>query len=148
MALQSWRQRVDDRVHEQPGEQRREQVEMKHERQAYGHEDVAGSGQVRGRYRGAWKQHGADYRVPVRILSRLALLSLALSSAAAGQDSIVVTATRSGQLVRDQPLRVEVVPDAEIEENLTVAPGTDSTSSRACACKRRRRVSVAGGPRN
>ena len=38
-------------------------------------------------------------------------------------DSIVVTATRSGQLVRDQPIRVEVVPDAEIEENLTVAPG-------------------------
>ncbi len=41
----------------------------------------------------------------------------------AGIDSIIVTATRSGQLVRDQPLRVEVVPDAEIEENLTVAPG-------------------------
>jgi iron complex outermembrane receptor protein len=38
-------------------------------------------------------------------------------------DSIVVTAARSGQLVRDQPVRVEVVPDAEIEENLTVAPG-------------------------
>ena len=49
--------------------------------------------------------------------------------AAEGEDeeadvqSVVVTATRSGQLVRDQPLRVEVVPDAEIEENLTVAPG-------------------------
>jgi outer membrane receptor for ferrienterochelin and colicins len=38
-------------------------------------------------------------------------------------DAIVVTAARSGQLVRDQPVRVEVVPDAEIEENLTVAPG-------------------------
>lgn len=40
-----------------------------------------------------------------------------------GIESIVVTAVRSGQLVRDQPIRVEVVPDAEIEENLTVAPG-------------------------
>ncbi len=28
-----------------------------------------------------------------------------------------------GQLVRDQPLRVEVVPDEEIRESLTVAPG-------------------------
>ena len=38
-------------------------------------------------------------------------------------DAIVVTATRSDQLVRDQPLRVEVVPDEEIRESLTVAPG-------------------------
>jgi outer membrane receptor for ferrienterochelin and colicins len=37
--------------------------------------------------------------------------------------TVVVSAARSGQLVRDQPVRVEVVPDAEIEENLTVAPG-------------------------
>jgi iron complex outermembrane receptor protein len=37
--------------------------------------------------------------------------------------SIVVTATRSGQLVGDQPVRVEVVPDVEIEESLSVAPG-------------------------
>jgi outer membrane receptor for ferrienterochelin and colicins len=38
-------------------------------------------------------------------------------------DSIVVTAARSGQLVSDQPIRVEVVPDVEIEESLSVAPG-------------------------
>ena len=38
-------------------------------------------------------------------------------------DSIVVTATRSGQLIGDQPVRVEVVPDVEIEESLSVAPG-------------------------
>jgi outer membrane receptor for ferrienterochelin and colicins len=43
--------------------------------------------------------------------------------AAENLDSIVVTATRSGQLVRDQPVRVEVVPDEEIKESLTVAPG-------------------------
>ncbi len=38
-------------------------------------------------------------------------------------ESVVVTAARSGQLVRDQPIRVEVVPDVEIEESLSVAPG-------------------------
>ena len=38
-------------------------------------------------------------------------------------EAVVVTATRSGQLVRDQPVRVEVVPDEEIRESLTVAPG-------------------------
>jgi iron complex outermembrane receptor protein len=38
-------------------------------------------------------------------------------------DAVIVTATRSGQLVRDQPVRVEVVPDEEIRESLTVAPG-------------------------
>lgn len=41
----------------------------------------------------------------------------------AGLDAVIVTATRSGQLVRDQPVRVEVVPDEEIRESLTVAPG-------------------------
>ena len=38
-------------------------------------------------------------------------------------DEITVTATRSRQLVRDQPMRVEVVPQEEVEENRTVAPG-------------------------
>lgn len=38
-------------------------------------------------------------------------------------ESVIVAATRSGQLVSDQPLRVEVVPDVEIEESLSVAPG-------------------------
>ena len=36
---------------------------------------------------------------------------------------IVVTATRSPTLIRDEPLRVEAVPVEEIEENLTVQPG-------------------------
>ena len=36
---------------------------------------------------------------------------------------IVVVATRSRQLVRDQPTRVEVVPEEELEESQTVAPG-------------------------
>jgi iron complex outermembrane receptor protein len=37
--------------------------------------------------------------------------------------SIVVTATRSRHLVRDQAVRVEVVPQEELEESQTVAPG-------------------------
>ena len=40
-----------------------------------------------------------------------------------GLQSIVITATRSNALVRDEPRRVEVVPDEEIKESLTVAPG-------------------------
>ena len=41
--------------------------------------------------------------------------------------SVVVTATRSESLVRDQPVRVEVVPEEEIEENLTIQPGNVTT---------------------
>src|ERR1700741_1559049 len=40
---------------------------------------------------------------------------------------VVVTATRSGTVVGDQPLRVEAVPEEEIEENLTVQPGNVTT---------------------
>jgi outer membrane receptor for ferrienterochelin and colicins len=40
---------------------------------------------------------------------------------------VVVSATRSGRMVQDQPIRVEAVPQEEIEENLTIAPGNLST---------------------
>ncbi len=40
---------------------------------------------------------------------------------------VVVTATRSGKMVEDQPIRVEAVPQEEIEENLTIAPGNLTT---------------------
>jgi outer membrane receptor for ferrienterochelin and colicins len=40
---------------------------------------------------------------------------------------IVVTATRSGLVVGDQPTRVEALPEEEIEENLTVQPGNLSS---------------------
>jgi outer membrane receptor for ferrienterochelin and colicins len=40
---------------------------------------------------------------------------------------VVVTATRSGTMVEDQAIRVEAVPEEEIEENLTIAPGNLST---------------------
>jgi iron complex outermembrane receptor protein len=40
---------------------------------------------------------------------------------------IVVSATRSGRIVEDQPIRVETVPQEEIEENATIAPGNLST---------------------
>ena len=42
-------------------------------------------------------------------------------------ESIVVTATRLGNLVADEPTRIEVLPGVEIEENLTVQPGNLST---------------------
>lgn len=38
-------------------------------------------------------------------------------------DEFVVTATRSRQLVRDQPVRVEVVPEEELAESRTAVPG-------------------------
>lgn len=41
--------------------------------------------------------------------------------------TIVVTATRLEQLVSDEPIHMEVVPEEEIEENLTVQPGNLST---------------------
>ena len=40
---------------------------------------------------------------------------------------VIVTATRSGTVVGDQPIRVEAVPEEEIEENLTIQPGNVST---------------------
>jgi len=40
---------------------------------------------------------------------------------------VVVSATRSGKMVEDQAIRVETVPEEEIEENLTIAPGNLST---------------------
>jgi outer membrane receptor for ferrienterochelin and colicins len=42
-------------------------------------------------------------------------------------DTVVVTATRLNVMVRDEPIRVEVVPEEEIEENLTIQPGNLST---------------------
>lgn len=42
-------------------------------------------------------------------------------------EAVVVTATRSHALVRDQPIRVEVLPEEEIEENLTMQPGNLTT---------------------
>src|SRR5450432_1689385 len=42
-------------------------------------------------------------------------------------NQILVTATRTPGLVRDEPLRVEAVPAEEIEENLTVQPGNLSS---------------------
>ena len=38
-------------------------------------------------------------------------------------EEVVIAATRSPMLIRDEPLRVEAVPAEEIEENLTIQPG-------------------------
>jgi iron complex outermembrane receptor protein len=40
---------------------------------------------------------------------------------------VVVSVARSGRMVEDEPIRVEAVPQEEIEENLTLAPGNLST---------------------
>jgi iron complex outermembrane receptor protein len=63
----------------------------------------------------------------------LATLALSGSRAFAAEpedevplDEIVVTATRSPGLIRDEPLRIEAVPAEEIEENLTLQPGNVS----------------------
>jgi len=42
-------------------------------------------------------------------------------------EQIIVSATRTATLIRDEPLRVEAVPTEEIEENLTVQPGNLSS---------------------
>ena len=39
----------------------------------------------------------------------------------------VVSSTRSGTMIQDQPIRVEAVPQEEIEENQTIAPGNLTT---------------------
>lgn len=65
----------------------------------------------------------------------LALIATALAITQSGQEpaaesetaAVVVTATRSRTLVRDEPIRVEVLPEEEIEENLTIQPGNLST---------------------
>src|SRR5437016_1953702 len=44
-----------------------------------------------------------------------------------GVEEIVVKATRTATLIRDEPLRVEAVPAEEIEENLTIQPGNLSS---------------------
>ena len=39
----------------------------------------------------------------------------------------VISSTRSGTMIEDQPIRVEAVPEEEIEENQTIAPGNITT---------------------
>jgi iron complex outermembrane receptor protein len=70
---------------------------------------------------------------PVRDVALLLLAVLPTCASADDDDDavalgqIVVTATRTPGLIRDEPVRVEAVPSDEIEENLTVQPGNLST---------------------
>jgi iron complex outermembrane receptor protein len=50
-------------------------------------------------------------------------ITVSLAEAVAEVEAVVATATRSGTILQDQPIRVEAVPQEEIEENQTVAPG-------------------------
>jgi iron complex outermembrane receptor protein len=62
-----------------------------------------------------------------RYLAALAVAAMTVHAAEPEDEGnieeITVVATRSRQLVRDQPVRVEVVPQEELEESQTVAPG-------------------------
>jgi outer membrane receptor for ferrienterochelin and colicins len=57
-------------------------------------------------------------------------VTLDLREGALEGEAVVITAARSGTVVADQPIRVEAVPQEEIEENQTVAPGNISTLMR------------------
>ena len=52
-----------------------------------------------------------------------ATLTVELEEAAVLSENVVVTATRTTQRVQDLPLRVEVVPQEEIDEKLSMTPG-------------------------
>jgi outer membrane receptor for ferrienterochelin and colicins len=76
---------------------------------------------------GPGAQYGRKFGATVCRLVLAALPTFAYAGAADEKDNnldeIVVTATRTPTLIRDEPLRVEAVPTEEIEENLTVQPG-------------------------
>ena len=53
------------------------------------------------------------------------VLALALLSATSvSAETVVVTATRSGRRIQDEPLRVEVIDEEEIEEKALMTPGS------------------------
>ncbi len=54
-------------------------------------------------------------------------LAFQLQEQRSESEVVVVSATRSGRMVEDQFIRVEAVPEEEIEENLTIAPGNLSS---------------------
>jgi outer membrane receptor for ferrienterochelin and colicins len=56
-----------------------------------------------------------------------AILDVQLERAATPTEVTTVFATRSDTIVEDQPTRIETVPEEEIEENATTAPGNLST---------------------
>src|SRR3989442_12810776 len=58
---------------------------------------------------------------------------------------VLVSATRSGRMVEDQPIRVEAVPQKKIEENLTIAPGNLSNPLNKLGCLRTQTPSPALG---
>jgi outer membrane receptor for ferrienterochelin and colicins len=60
-------------------------------------------------------------------LAILATLYVTGELRAEAQDTVIVTSARIPSLISDEPIRIEAVPSAEIEENLTVQPGNIST---------------------
>ena len=69
-----------------------------------------------------------DVALPIEVQADgQAAIVVQLRDAPLEDEAVVVTATRSGTVVGDQPIRVEAVPEEEIEENLTIQPGNLST---------------------
>jgi outer membrane receptor for ferrienterochelin and colicins len=66
------------------------------------------------------------HQVTVRAGARL-MVAFQLQEERSESEVVVVSATRSGRMVEDQPIRVEALPQEEIEENLTIAPGNLSS---------------------
>jgi len=70
----------------------------------------------------------ASLALPVTVLKATeTTVTFQLQEQRVETEVVVVTATRSGKMVEDQPIRVEAVPQEEIEENLTIAPGNLTT---------------------
>jgi iron complex outermembrane receptor protein len=61
--------------------------------------------------------------VRLDLAARDTAVTVQLREAAVSIAPVVVAASRSGTILQDQPVRVEAVPQEEIEENQTVAPG-------------------------
>ena len=51
------------------------------------------------------------------------ILSVELEAESVVSENVVVTATRTTQRIQDLPIRVEVVPQEEIDEKLSMTPG-------------------------
>jgi hypothetical protein len=67
-------------------------------------------------------------KVPVTVrAAEESSVTVQLQEARLEEEVVVVLATRSGKVVADQPIRVEALPQEEIEENQTIAPGNLTT---------------------
>ena len=69
----------------------------------------------------------ATIRIDLAPDSTSATVTVPLMPQPLESEVVVVSATRSGKVLEDEAIRVEALPEEEIEENLTLAPGNLST---------------------